>query len=69
MSNEQMEPEIGSIYHNRVYPTKIVQITEVKDHFIIFQFLEGLPKDYPRQGLAHEMQHSQFIRYYIKQNN
>lgn len=67
MSNDQIGPKIGDVYQNRVYPIKVVKITEIKDHVVIFQFLEGLPEDYPRQGLAHEMPHRQFIRYYIKQ--
>lgn len=67
MSSEQIEPEVDNVYYNRVYPFKVVQITEVNDHSITFQFLEGLPEDYPRRGLAHVMDRRQFIRYYVKQ--
>ena len=64
MGVDPYEPVIGHCYTNRVYSNKVVKVTEIKDGFVHFVFMEGLREGYPKPTDPHTMQYRQFVRYY-----
>jgi hypothetical protein len=56
--------EADKHYRNRVYPSKVVRVTEIKDGQVTFFFVEGLREGYPRAGEPHRMWAREFARYY-----
>lgn len=64
MADPGIDPKVGHHYRNRVYHSKVVKVSEVKDGDVIFFFVEGLREGYPKEGQPHRMRYREFVRYY-----